>query len=197
MLKMLGLTLVFSVYPLASVTVHNVLAEELLSGKKKSACEAILCLSTSKNPSECSPSLEEYFGITADTPWELLEARRNFLKQCPSSNQSPQMKTLVEAIVNGAGKCDVVSINAATTTTTYYGLGQKKSITSNQMPEYCSIYLHHEYTDFKGDTYPVYVGTPKDGGYWVETQNYDTALAAYEEKIKNKPKTNFWSFNSQ
>lgn len=190
--KASSLSLMFLIFLLASASVYKAQAETLLTGKKKSACEAILCLSTSKNPAECSPSLQEYFSITADTPWELFEERLNFLKQCPSSNASDQMQSLVVAIAHGAGKCDVPALNKALTTYTYSGFGQiDTKITSNKMPDYCSVYFNHEYTDFKGENYPVYVGTPAEGGYWVDSQNYNTELAAYEEKIKSKAKKKY------
>ena len=36
-----------------------------LTGDTKLACEAILCLSSSERPSECSASLSKYFSIRA------------------------------------------------------------------------------------------------------------------------------------
>ena len=36
---------------------------DVLSGDTRLACEAILCLSTGQRPSECTPSLDRYFGI--------------------------------------------------------------------------------------------------------------------------------------
>src|SRR5450631_1205920 len=94
-------------------------ADNLLSGDTKYACEALMCLATGQRPSECEPSIKKYFMITASKPWLVIQARKNFLKLCPSANSSSQMQSLVEAIGNGAGQCDVASIINMTTTITY------------------------------------------------------------------------------
>jgi hypothetical protein len=42
---------------------YDAAAADLLSGDQRLACEAILCLSSPAQPSECDPSLDRYFGI--------------------------------------------------------------------------------------------------------------------------------------
>ena len=69
---------------------------QMLSGDEGSACEAILCLSTGGPPSECAASLRKYFSINLSKPWKTIQARINFLKLCPTSDDTPQMGTLVE-----------------------------------------------------------------------------------------------------
>lgn len=152
---------------------------EMLSGDEGTACEAIMCLSTGGPPSECASSLRKYFSINLSKPWKTIQARINFLKMCPTSNDSPQMGTLVEAIGNGAGRCDAASLNQ--TLRVWTGIDGQYEI-SNQLPSYCADYYNHEYTDVEG-TQPRYVDkfvvrtytdnegnvhTEYDGGYWVD-----------------------------
>lgn len=56
---------------------------DLLTGDTKLSCEAILCLSSSTRPSECSPSLNHYYSINAKKWSDTVKKRRNFLKLCP------------------------------------------------------------------------------------------------------------------
>lgn len=152
---------------------------QMLSGDEGSACEAILCLSTGGPPGECAASLRKYFSINLSKPWKTIQARINFLKLCPASDDSPQMGSLVEAIGNGAGRCDAASLNQ--TLRRWTGIDGQYEI-SNQMPSYCDAYHTHEYTDI-GSTKPRYVDkfvvrtytdsdgnihTEYDGGYWVD-----------------------------
>lgn len=63
---------------------------EMLTGDTKLACEAIMCLSTpSSRPTECEPSLQRYFSITAKKAGDQARKRQNFLDQCPQ-DQSTQ-----------------------------------------------------------------------------------------------------------
>lgn len=57
---------------------------EELTGDTKLACEAILCLSTSSRPSECSSAIKRYFSIKMRKPHDTFRARLNFLKLCPT-----------------------------------------------------------------------------------------------------------------
>ena len=81
-----------------------------LTGTVKLACEALLCLSSSSRPGECSPSLDHYFGIKKDKWSDTLDARKDFLNLCPASSE-PGMPSLVNAIADGAGFCDAASLN--------------------------------------------------------------------------------------
>lgn len=65
-------------------------AQALFTGDVKLACEAILCLSTSSPPSECTPSLQRYYGIQRKTLSETLKARKKFLRRCPVASQKVQ-----------------------------------------------------------------------------------------------------------
>ncbi|WP_062059557.1 TrbM/KikA/MpfK family conjugal transfer protein [Cellvibrio sp. OA-2007] len=61
------------------------------TGQKKAACEAIMCLSTGSPPHECDDALKKYYKIVIKStfginPKKTLEARKNFLKLCPTDN---------------------------------------------------------------------------------------------------------------
>ena len=158
-------------------------AQDVLTGDTRLACEAILCLSTGTQPSECAPSLRRYFSISHRRFSDTIRGRVNFLKLCPVANQTPQMQALVNAQANGAGRCDAQSLNA--TMTMWRGYDDGATYISNQMPDYCAAYMGHAYTDFNG-TVPRYVGTPERGGYWIEAREYDRALAEYNERIRRE-----------
>lgn len=156
---------------------------QMLSGDEGSACEAIICLSTGGPPSECMPSLQKYFSINLSKPWKTIEARINFLKMCPASSDSPQMSTLVEAIGNGAGRCDAATLNIVLRRWIWGGDSSDNEYEiSNQMPAYCDAYFMHEYTDVDS-TKPHYIDKYVEssytdsegntiyqyaGGYWVD-----------------------------
>lgn len=156
---------------------------DLLTGDTRLACEAIVCLSSGTRPGECSASLSRYFNITKRKLSDTLKARLDFLEMCPASNQTPEMASLVQAISRGAGRCDAASLNR---TLTYWSGGDDGQVfIGNQLPEYCTRYTGHEYTDL-GDGQPRYVGVPGRGGHWVEAGDYDRALAAYNERIRRE-----------
>lgn len=75
-------------------------AQATFTGDKKYACEAIMCLASGSPPHECQPSIRKYLSIHKRKPSDTIKARRNFLKLCPSSNDS-QGANLVEDIVQG------------------------------------------------------------------------------------------------
>lgn len=157
-------------------------AQDMLSGDTRLACEAILCLSTGSPPSECSSALRRYFSIHKRKLSDTLKARLNFLELCPVSNQTPEMSSLVSAISRGAGRCDAQSLNV--TLRSWRGYREDRQFyISNQMPEYCAAYTRHEYTDLN-DTQARYVGTPENGGRWVEARDYERALAEYNAQIQ-------------
>jgi hypothetical protein len=156
-------------------------AQEMLTGDTRLACEAILCLSTGTQPGECTPSLRRYFSISHRKLSDTIRGRINFLNLCPAANQTPQMAALVNAQANGAGRCDAASLNAVARSWT--GLDEGMVYISNQMPSYCTAYISNAYTDFSGAV-PRYVGIPERAGYWVESRDYERALAEYNARIQ-------------
>lgn len=181
------LSLVVAVAAFGSVSTSN--AQEVLTGDTRLACEAVLCLASGTRPSECTPSLNRYFSITARKFKNTLKKRRNFLNLCPVSNQTPEMAALISAQVNGAGRCDAQALN--NTLISYRGWDSGETYISNRMPDYCAAYTGHAYTDFNSSgTMPRYVGTPEEGGYWVEARNYDRALAEYNARLEEQRRRN-------
>lgn len=159
------------------------------TGDTKLACEAILCLSTGQRPNECTPSIQRYFSIKHRKPQDTFNARRNFLNMCPASQQDDNMKSLVNALLSGAGSCDARTINFYNRD--HWGRfshdDERKTTISNQMPRHCATYFNHTYTDFK-TTAPRYVGTPETGGYWVEAAQYEAATKAHKAKLEAEKK---------
>ncbi len=158
-------------------------AAETLSGDTRLACEAVLCLSSGLRPGECSPSLERYFGINHKKWKDTVSARRDFLNQCPSASE-PGMPSLVEAIVNGAGRCNASTLNSTLVRwveiekcdgTTFpdpnasYDERGCRTVTvqviDDTLPGYCKAYSGHEWTWKVGVRYQ---GELLNGGKWVD-----------------------------
>jgi hypothetical protein len=153
-------------------------AQDVLTGEARLACEAILCLSSSARPSECIPSLTRYFSINMSTVAATARARANFLALCPVASTSASMRLLVDAIANGAGRCDAASLNA--TLVAYQGEGQ--TYISSSVPPYCSAYASNAYSNMS-TSLPIYIGSPERGGRWVEPADYAAALSSYNARI--------------
>jgi hypothetical protein len=53
------------------------------------------------------------------------------------------------------------------------------------VPDYCSTYNTHSYTDFySSGEIPRYVGDPMHGGYWVAARDYERSLADYNARAR-------------
>jgi len=182
-MKRLFITAVFGSMTLGSAPVY---ADEF-TGDVRLACEAILCLSTGQRPGECSPSLHRYFNITAKKLSSTLKKRRNFLNLCPAASTDGNMQSLVNAIVNGAGRCDAAALNASLRVWSHdrynYNDDKPRTYIRNTMPRHCAAYTGNAYTDKTNLVTARYVGTPERAGFWVDAANYDTALAAYKARI--------------
>jgi hypothetical protein len=86
-------------------------AEEIFTGDKRLACEALLCLSSGVRPGECNPALSRYFSITHKKPGKETNMRKSFLELCPAASENAEMRNLTDAIANGAGRCDANYLN--------------------------------------------------------------------------------------
>jgi len=162
----------------------------VLTGTVRLACEAILCLATGSPPGECSPSLSRYFSISHRKFSDTIRGRINFLKLCPVADQSPEMASLINAMGNGAGRCDATSLN--NTLRSWYGDSDSGyTYVSNHMPSHCAVYTNHAYTDMDSIK-PMYVGLPERGGHWVEPAHYDQALAAYKARVAREDAQRQW-----
>lgn len=140
------------------------LTADELSKDEANACGALLCLAGSggKGLSECwHPYLNAYYSISAKRIADTIKKRKNFLKLCPKSND-PGMPELVEAIANGAGRCDAETLNKDLAETRqearncrYYAHHEQhcdyvtqKRISKN-LPSYCQVYIQNAYTDIQ------------------------------------------------
>lgn len=173
---------------------------DLLTGIPRLACEATLCLSSSLQPGECSPSLEHYFGIKRFNRHGLdwgatVEARRSFLGQCPAATD-PGMPERVEAIAHGAGKCDADYLNRAYASMAYqwrirgyrqtadgstrepvYEVHALDTVTLTTLPAWCVAYNNHAWTY---ELSVRYVGEPRMGGRWVKAKDFESAQARWD-----------------
>ncbi|MCD8516796.1 MAG: conjugal transfer protein TrbM [Burkholderiaceae bacterium] len=133
-------------------------SSQTLEGLPGLACQAVLCLSSSLQPSECAPSLSHYFGIQIFNKFGLdwgatVAARRMFLGMCPAAD-AQGMPARIDAIANGAGKCDPASLNSAFADTAYryrsrttgfgdsgetttYDVQPISTVRQNTLPGYC------------------------------------------------------------
>lgn len=176
-------------------------AQEELTGDTRLACEAVLCLSSSVRPAECSPALTRYFNILVYSKGVLrwgktVSARKAFLNMCPASSniQTADMPTLIDDIANGAGRCDSDFLNSRLRTRktkmvcTDTGRGgyraDNESCTtveyfeiSNKKPTICRSYEENTLTELDG---AKYVGTPINDGRWVSAGEYDEAQREWE-----------------
>lgn len=160
-------------------------ADDLLTGDPKLACEAILCLSSTTQPAECSPSIGRYFSIVRKKFGDTLNARKAFLNLCPSASQSPDMSELTQALVMGAGRCDANSLNSSLRA--YTGDENHPFVISNQLPYYCRDLFSQPYTNFQqNNEIPKYIGRPDREGLWVEAKDYQSELARYQRKIEQE-----------
>lgn len=78
---------------LLSLTTLSANAQDMFTGQKKAACEAIMCLSTGSPPHECDDSLKKFFEIVIKDslgmldPRKTKDARKNFLDLCPNVDE--------------------------------------------------------------------------------------------------------------
>lgn len=179
-MKRLATSLVLAAMAFATVPAH---ADDMFTGDVKTACEVILCLSSGTRPGQCTPPIRKYLSITARKMSDTIKKRKNFLKLCPAATQDPQMVALVDAISNGAGRCDYAALNS---TLRVWNGEDGIGYISNSLPSYCSAYSSNTYTDIKA---PRYVGVPERGGFWVEADKYDAALAEYNQRIATEDAT--------
>lgn len=147
----------------------------ILQGDEKLACEAILCLSTSTRPSECSQSIKRYFSIKHKKPHDTIRSRLNFLKLCPKSNQGvdfealskigidfkdqeTQMNSLTNTIVNLPHECTAKELNKKTqkmcVSYTDKGRCEEWHYRINpSMPKQCKDFANHKWTVIELPTY--------------------------------------------
>lgn len=174
-MKRIGITTI-AVLAFATIPAQ---ADELFTGDVRLACEAVLCLSSGTRPSECAPSLKRYYNISFKKMSKTIRERKKFLNMCPTASHDAKMVALVDAISNGAGRCDYASLNS-TLRVWNWRYDRAETYIKNTLPSYCSSYSNNAYTDLEA---PRYVGVPERGGHWVQAKNYESALAEYNKRI--------------
>lgn len=168
---------IFRLFILLSVFFSTIVsASSELKGDTKTACEVILCLSSSTRPSECSAPISKYFSIRiyhhgSFSPSKTIKARKNFLNLCPVvSDNDNKMSSLVDAMSNQLDE-NLCRARALNRTVDKYR-GQYR--TTSKLPAYCNALFNHEYTDLKLPKYTCNgeFYDPKDWtrGYTVTTK---------------------------
>lgn len=158
----------------------GVYAEDLLTGDTKLSCEAILCLSSSTRPSECNPSLNRYFSISAKKWKDTVKKRKSFLQLCPTGGDASSLASSAytaedqaqfenyrdNVLASSTSQCSAEALNE-NIETSYDTFGYR--INPN-IPSTCNAIYDSVYSDIAKPTY-------------VCNGKYSNDLAA----VKNKP----------
>ena len=155
-----------------------------LTGTTKLSCEAILCLSSSTRPSECSPSLSKYFSINHKKWSDTVKARGDFLKLCPVGSGAEKDREFTKLrdniLVNLKSGCDLDELNVVSTK--YEEVysnenGVNTNIFYNQispsLTKSCKSLMGSSYTDIR----PIYTCDPAK---WFVQEDWKNG---YEKKI--------------
>lgn len=170
------------------------------------ACEAVLCLSSSTRPGECTRSVKHYFNIDPKKLADRIKERRNFLAMCPWDKAATilpdfidtktKMDSLFDVIARGAGNCNANTLNTFNKKTIQVLVVEEyredgkwirdrvrkdKQVISSQLPNYCTNYKDHVFTDL---VTAKYIGEEAKGGKWVEPGDYDRALQEYNDNLQ-------------
>lgn len=144
----------------------SVQAEDVLTGDTKLSCEAILCLSSGTRPSECNPSLQRYFSISAKKWKDTVAKRKSFLQLCPTG--SSDTNSIASNSYTAADQAqfenyrDNVLANSNSTQCTAEALNQniETSYSDNlsyrispNIPSTCNTIYDSVYTDIAKPTY--------------------------------------------
>ncbi|MFQ0972241.1 TrbM/KikA/MpfK family conjugal transfer protein [Gilliamella sp. BG6] len=206
-IKSLCLLIVFSFVP------NLAFAEDELTGDKRTACEVILCLSSSqgKHISECKAPLKKYFSIKAKKWKDTLKKRRNFLDLCPAANENAKMSALTTAIQNQEYACDAETLNSRKLTKYSFIKDKNTGRTirvgyikiDSYFPRFCNDLFNHEFTEYHQLKKPKFVCdtnkwyTQKDWNRGFEkveiSRKWNFRKNAYDIKYKEVPiKKNCW-----
>ncbi|MBL3519505.1 hypothetical protein H0A43_03410 [Arcobacter lanthieri] len=153
-----------------------------LTGDTKLSCEAILCLSSSTRPSECSPSLSRYFSISHKKWSDTIKARGNFLKLCPvgsGAEKDAEFTNLRDNIIkNLKSGCDLDELNVVITKISKENINND-FITYNQispnLTKSCKALASSKYTDIR----PIYTCDPNR---WYLQEDWKNGYEKVAEK---------------
>ncbi len=149
----------------AFIFLNSAHAEEFLTGDTKLSCEAILCLSSSTRPSECNPSLQRYFSISAKKWKDTVAKRKSFLQLCPTSGSADtnaissgsytaadqaQFENYRDNVLSSTTECTVEALNQNIETS--YDDYRGYRISPN-IPSTCNAIYNSVYSDIARPTY--------------------------------------------
>lgn len=97
----------------ASLLSAPAMANDVLTGTTKLACEAILCLSSPTRPAECIPSIRKYLSIWHTKPHKTIAARRSFLQLCPTASDATVRNTIEDIVNKNIPDCTAKGLNKA------------------------------------------------------------------------------------
>lgn len=146
---------------------------DYLTGDSKTACEVILCLSSSvgRGISECQAPLRRYFSIWDKKPHKKLAKRHAFLNLCPSANENAKMAALTTAIVNQEYACDAQTLNEKLVKRSGRFKSRRYQI-SGSLPSFCQALYDHEFTEYNLKR-PKYVCDPNK---WYSRVDWERGL---------------------
>ena len=161
----------------------------LLQGDERLACEATMCLMASpehRHKSYCKKSIAKYMAIRHKKWHKTVEARRDFLKKCPSDDEDKNKR--IEQIVNN----DYPDCSAAGLNKTYYWRGNRDTFTGEWsesgvrfVPSMVAQRCGSNWTawaEYKCDERQVPVWEENDRGY--STQAYEWVKDANGKLVK-------------
>lgn len=161
--------------------------DDLLTGDKRTACEVILCLSSSvgRGISECKSPLKKYFSISAKRWRDTLKKRRNFLDLCPTANENEKMSALTTILQHQEYACDAETLNNRLENKWY--MTKTKVRVQSYMPSFCNDLYNHEFTEFSQIKKPKYVCDPNK---WYSVEDWKRGFERVEVSRK-------WNYRKQ
>lgn len=144
---------------------ENSFTADVLTGDTKLSCEAILCLSSGTRPSECSPSLNRYFSISAKKWSDTVKKRKSFLQLCPvdgADEKDEVFADLRDNVLPNADprQCTAEYLNsqiekkrARNVDNENFFLSFYSYRVNPNIPSQCNALYRHSYTDIKKPTY--------------------------------------------
>ncbi len=133
-------------------TFNFAMASDVLTGDKRLACEAILCLSSASKPSECNSAIRKYFSIKARKWHKTIAKRRSFLQLCPvESDDSAFLKLRDNVLLNIKYDCTPEHLNKQNIDYQRSDDGVFRYRTmriSPSLPKFCQDLINHSYTGY-------------------------------------------------
>ncbi len=170
----------------------SLFSSDILTGNTRLACEAILCLSSSTRPSECSPSLSKYFSINLKHWSDTVRERGNFLKLCPVGGDAEKDREFTNLrdniLANLENGCDLDNLNIVNSKIIDYGNSNSTDGAtlydtiqyqiSPSLTKSCKALSSSAYTDIK----PIYTCDPNK---WYPSEDWRRGYELVPEMTLN------------